>query len=113
MLIQMQQAQALQAALVLGFAYDSGFDAKTAAILIAPNVMARALTNPKVIKWLSVGLQTGKGTKFGPGILAKISTALADDGIEHEIIPEYVQPSSDTSPFSAPAKDIAATVSSP
>ena len=96
--IQLKQAGA--AALAFNFALD----ATGATILLGPAALGKALTNPKIIKFLTDGIRVGKGVQAKTTFVTRLAALMTREGIEvqQSANPKDspITPTSSTSPFS-------------
>ena len=76
MFIQLQQARGLTQAAAGAFGLASGNVGWVVPVLLAPEVIARVMTHPKGIKWLTTGIELGPTSKAGARALGQLITAV-------------------------------------
>jgi len=64
------------------------------AILIVPDLIARAFRNPKIVRFITEGAKARPGTKAAVTFTTRLSALMSKEGIDHEVI----QPGTDISP---------------
>ena len=70
-----------------GVALVSGqFKRAALAILIVPDMIARAFRNPRIVRFITEGAKARPGTKAAVTFTTRLSALLAKEGINHQII---------------------------
>ncbi len=84
MMIQMKQSGALIQLASAASAYGTGMTGVSAGILIAPAVIARAFTTPKIIKALTLGIRYQDNPSLSRRYFLQSMTYMAQDGLISE-----------------------------
>lgn len=81
MMIQMKQSGALIQLASAASAYGTGMTGVSAGILIAPAIIARAFTTPKIIKALTLGIKYQDNPSLSRRYFLQSMTYMAEDGL--------------------------------
>ena len=84
MMIQMKQSGALIQLASAASAYGTGMTGVSAGILIAPAIIAKAFTTPKIIKALTLGIKYQDNPSLSRRYFLQSMTYMAEDGLISE-----------------------------
>jgi len=84
MMIQMKQSGALIQLASAASAYGTGMTGVSAGILIAPAIIAKAFTSPKIIKALTLGIKYQDNPSLSRRYFLQSMTYMAEDGLISE-----------------------------